>query len=139
MGKPAVAIEWTPGERREHEGLAGRRRTAQGLCVEELSVTRWMSGLGRALSSISRKKLQELERPMPREAFAITGSGGHVEGGEQRQGPIAEAAPLRLSRAHRQKRTGPLRDPSVGPGRQMTSSPGQTFLPDHYENCGHPA
>src|SRR5262249_11848708 len=31
MGKPAVAIELTPAERRELEGLAGRRRTAQGL------------------------------------------------------------------------------------------------------------
>jgi transposase len=31
MGKPAVAIELTPAERAELEGLAGRRRTAQGL------------------------------------------------------------------------------------------------------------
>lgn len=31
MGKPAVSIELTAEERRELEGLAGRRRTAQGL------------------------------------------------------------------------------------------------------------
>ena len=31
MGKPAVAIDLTNEERRELEGLAGRRRTAQGL------------------------------------------------------------------------------------------------------------
>ena len=31
MGKPAVAIELTVDERRDLEGLAGRRRTAQGL------------------------------------------------------------------------------------------------------------
>ena len=31
MGKPAVAIELTAAERRELEGLAGRRKTAQGL------------------------------------------------------------------------------------------------------------
>jgi transposase len=31
MGKPAVAIDLTPGERRELESLASRRRTAQGL------------------------------------------------------------------------------------------------------------
>jgi transposase len=31
MGKPAVAIDLTLAERRELEGLAGRRRTAQGL------------------------------------------------------------------------------------------------------------
>ena len=31
MGKPAVAIELTEAERAELEGLAGRRRTAQGL------------------------------------------------------------------------------------------------------------
>jgi transposase len=31
MGKPAVAIDLTPAERAELEGLAGRRRTAQGL------------------------------------------------------------------------------------------------------------
>lgn len=31
MGKPAVAIDLTSEERRELEGLAGRRRTAQGL------------------------------------------------------------------------------------------------------------
>src|SRR5229473_4026026 len=31
MGKPAVAIELTAGERAELEGLASRRRTAQGL------------------------------------------------------------------------------------------------------------
>jgi transposase len=31
MGKPAVAIELSAEERRELEGLAGRRRTGQGL------------------------------------------------------------------------------------------------------------
>jgi hypothetical protein len=31
MGKTAVAIDLTPGERRELESLASRRRTAQGL------------------------------------------------------------------------------------------------------------
>ena len=31
MGKPAVAIDLTAEERQELEGLAGRRRTAQGL------------------------------------------------------------------------------------------------------------
>ena len=31
MGKPAIAIELTAEERAELEGLANRRRTAQGL------------------------------------------------------------------------------------------------------------
>src|SRR5262249_9444414 len=45
MGKPAVAIELTPAERRELEGLAGRRRTAQGLARRARVVVLGADGL----------------------------------------------------------------------------------------------
>src|SRR5712692_5635185 len=45
MGKPAVAIELTAGERAELEGLASRRRTAQGLARRARIVLAAAAGL----------------------------------------------------------------------------------------------